>query len=64
MLIAFPLAYFWLDSMLQEFAYRISLSWWIFGAAALITAVLTLLTVCVQALKSAMANPVEAIKTE
>ena len=64
MLIAFPLAYYWLDSMLKEFAYRIPLSWWIFVVAALITTALTLITVCAQALKSAMANPVEAIKTE
>jgi len=62
MLIAFPLAYFWLDKMLQDFAYRISLSWWMFAAAALITVALTLITVGVQALKAATANPVDAIK--
>jgi hypothetical protein len=60
--IAFPLSYFWLDNILQDFAYRIPLSWWIFAVAALITIVLTLLTVCAQAIKAAMANPVEAIK--
>jgi putative ABC transport system permease protein len=63
-LIAFPLAYYWLDSMLKDFAYRISLSWWMFAAAVLITIVLTLLTVGLQAVKAAMKNPVEAIKTE
>jgi len=62
MLIAFPLSYFWLDNMLQDYAYRISLSWWMFAVAALTTIVLTLLTVSVQAIKAAMANPVEAIK--
>jgi ABC-type antimicrobial peptide transport system permease subunit len=64
MLIAIPLSYYWLDSMLKEFAYRIPLAWWIFAVAALITTALTLLTVGYQAIKSAMANPVEAIKTE
>ena len=64
LLIALPLAYYWLNSMLQEFAYRISLSWWMFAAAALITIVLTLLTVSAQAIKAAMANPLKAIKTE
>ena len=61
-LIAVPLSYFWLDNILQDFAYRILLSWWIFAVAALITIVLTLLTVSAQAIKSAMKNPVEAIK--
>ena len=60
--IAVPLSYFWLDNILQDFAYRIPLGWWIFAVAALITIVLTLLTVSVQAIKAAMKNPVEAIK--
>jgi putative ABC transport system permease protein len=64
MLIAFPLAYYWLDNMLQDFAYRISLGWWMFTVAALITIALTLLTVGVKAIKAAMANPVKAIKSE
>ena len=63
-LIALPLAYYWLDKMLQEYAYRISLSWWIFIAAGLTTVALTLLTVSVQAIKAATANPVNAIKSE
>ena len=61
MLIAFPLAYYWLDRMLQDYAYRINISWWIFAGAALITIVLTLLTVGWQAIKAATANPVDAI---
>ena len=61
-LIATPLAYFWIDNMLQDYAYRIPISWWMFAAAALITVTLTLLTVGVQAGKAAMKNPVEAIK--
>jgi len=61
MLIAFPLAYFWLDRMLQDYAYRISISWWMFAMAAAVTVVLTLLTVGVQALRAATANPIKAI---
>ncbi len=64
MVIAFPLAYYWLHSMLQDYAYRISISWWMFGLAALVTVMLTLLTVAGQALKAARANPVKSIKTE
>ena len=62
--IAMPLAYYLLDRMLQDFAYRISLTWWIFAVAALATIVLTLLTVSVVAIKAAIANPIKAIKTE
>ena len=62
MLIAFPLAYYWLDSLLQEFAYRISISWWIFAISGAITIILTLLTVGWKAYKTATTNPVEAIK--
>jgi ABC-type lipoprotein release transport system permease subunit len=64
MLIALPLSFYWLDTMLQDYVYRISLSWWMFAAATLITIALTLLTVYTQAIKAAMKNPVEAIKTE
>ena len=64
MLIAFPLAYYWLEKMLQDYAYRISIGWWIFALAGIITIALTLITVGWQAIKAATANPVEAIKSE
>jgi ABC-type antimicrobial peptide transport system permease subunit len=64
MLIAFPLAYYWLERMLQDYAYRIEISWWMFALAGIITVVLTLITVGWQALKAATANPVKAIKSE
>jgi F0F1-type ATP synthase membrane subunit c/vacuolar-type H+-ATPase subunit K len=63
-LIAFPLAYFWLDNILRDYAYRIPIGWGMFAAAGLITIALTVLTVGVQAIKAALKNPVEAIKTE
>ena len=64
MLIAFPLAYYWLERILQNYVYRITISWWMFAAAITITVVLTLLTVGWKAIKAATANPVEAIKGE
>lgn len=64
MLIAFPLAYYWLDKMFQDYAYRISIGWWMFILAAIITIALTLLTVGWQAIKAATANPVKSIKIE
>ena len=60
-LIAFPLAYYWLERMLQDYAYRIEIGWWIFALAGIITVVLTLLTVGWQAIKAATANPVKSI---
>ena len=64
MLFAFPLSYFWLEKMLQNYAYHIHIDWWIFALAGIITIALTLLTVGWQAVKAAIANPVKAIKTE
>jgi len=64
LVIAIPAAWWIGNQYLQNFAFRIPLSWWIFAVAALITVVLTLLTVCAQAIKAAMKNPVETIKTE
>ena len=63
MLIAFPVAYYWLDSMLQDFAYRISITWWMFALSGMITMILTLISVGWQAVKAATANPVKAIKS-
>jgi putative ABC transport system permease protein len=63
MLIAFPIAYFWLDRMLQDYAYRIAISWWMFALAAAVTIILTLLTVGLQALRAAMADPIRSISS-
>ncbi len=64
MLIAFPLGYVWLDTMLQDYAYRIPVSWWIFVLTVLATLALTLLTAGWKAWQAATANPVNSIKTE
>ena len=59
--IAFPLAYKLLDSLLQEFAYRISIGWWIFIVSGAITIILTLITVAWKAIDAATTNPSDAI---
>jgi len=64
LLIAIPLSWWVGVQYLQNFAYRISLNWWMFAASVLITAALTLLTVSILAMKAAMADPVQSIKTE
>jgi ABC-type antimicrobial peptide transport system permease subunit len=62
--IAFPVAYYILDLLLQSYAYHIGISWWIFLLGALVVLALVMLTVSGQALRAARANPVKAIKTE
>jgi ABC-type antimicrobial peptide transport system permease subunit len=62
--IAFPLAYWMMHKWLQDFAYRISVSWWIFIAAGLLALVIAMLTVSFQAIKAAIMNPVKSLRTE
>ena len=64
MLIAVPLAYYWLDTLLRDFAYRINIGWWMFALSVIIIITLTLLTVGWQVYRAATANPATAIKTE
>ncbi|PKK35579.1 hypothetical protein BWI96_15845 [Siphonobacter sp. SORGH_AS_0500] len=63
-LIAFPLAWFAMSKWLEEYAYRVSLSWWVFALAGLSTLVVTLLTVSYQAVKAALMNPIRSLKSE
>jgi putative ABC transport system permease protein len=64
LLIAFPVAYLITYKWLQEFAYRIELSWLIFAFAGFIILVFALITVSFQAIKAAIVNPVESLRTE
>ena len=64
MLIAFPLAWMATHAWLQSFAYRISLSWWIFFVAGIITILIVMATVSYQSIKAALVNPVRSLKTE
>jgi putative ABC transport system permease protein len=62
--VATPLAYFAMQRWLQDFAYRIDIGWWVFAFAGGIALVIALLTVSYQAIKAALANPVEALRYE
>lgn len=64
LVVALPVAWWLGNNYLDDFAYRISLSWWMFAVAALITIVITITTVCLQAIRAALADPAKAIKTE
>ena len=62
--IAFPLSRWAMNKWLQSFAYRIHISWWIFLAAGVIAILIAITTVSFQAIKAAVANPVESLRTE
>jgi putative ABC transport system permease protein len=62
--IASPLAGYLMYRWLQDFAYKIDLSWWIFAVAGLIALFISLLTICTQALQSAMASPARTLQAE
>ena len=63
-LIATPIGWWFLSDWLQAFAYRIDLSWWIFASAGLGAIVMGFLTISFQSIKTAMSNPIDAIKSE
>lgn len=63
-LIAFPISWMAMNSWLQDFAYRINISGWIFIVAGISALLIALATVCFQGIKAAMTNPVEALRTE
>jgi putative ABC transport system permease protein len=63
-IIASPIAYFLMEKWLQDFEYKVEISWWIFALAGASTIVVALLTVSYQAIKTALMNPVKSLKTE
>jgi len=62
--VAFPLSWWAMHSWLQDFAFRIDISWWIFAAAGVAALLIALITVSFQAIKAALANPVKSLRTE
>lgn len=62
--IATPVSFYFMHNWLQNYEYRTNLSWWIFAVAGAGALMITLLTVSFQAIKAALANPVESLRTE
>ncbi|HEX6426424.1 MAG TPA: ABC transporter permease [Niastella sp.] len=62
--IGLPIAGWVLHKWLQNFAYRVNISWWMFALAGLIAVSIALITVSFQAIKAAMANPVQRLRSE
>jgi len=63
-LIAIPAGYYAADKWLQNFAYRIDLSWWIFALGGSIVVIIALLTLSFRAIQAAIVNPVKNLRTE
>jgi putative ABC transport system permease protein len=64
LVIAVPLTWWVMHNWLQDFAYRISIEWWVFAIAGLMAIGIALATVGFQALKAALSNPVKSLRTE
>jgi len=63
-LIASPVAWYFMHMWLQDFAYQVPISWWIYAVAGVGAIAIALLTVSVQAVRAATVNPVESLKAE
>src|SRR4029079_10348188 len=64
LVIAAPLAWYFMHKWLQDFAYRISIGWWIFIAAGSLALIIAFITIGFQAVKAGIANPVKSLRME
>ncbi|WP_221406191.1 ABC transporter permease [Daejeonella lutea] len=62
--IASPVAWYLTSMWLEDFAYRIEVSWWMFAAAGVVSIMIAIVTVSFQAIKAAMMNPVKSLRSE
>lgn len=63
-IIAFPLGHYLMDKWLQDFAYKVEIAWWAYALAGLSTLLLAFITLSFKTIKSALANPVESLRSE
>jgi len=63
-IIAWPIAWFCMHKWLQDFAYRITIQWWIFVLAGIMSILIAFFTVSFQSIKAAVANPVKSLRSE
>ncbi len=63
-IIAFPVAWWAMDTWLSDFAYRTAIGWWIFIISGFASLSIAFITISTQAIKAALANPVESLRTE
>ena len=63
-IIAFPIAWWAMQTWLSDFAYRTRVGWWIFLIAGIASVIIAFITISTQAIKAAIANPVKSLRTE
>ena len=59
-----PIAYYAMDIWLQDFAYHIDIQWWVFALAGTSAVAIAMATVSYQAIKAALVNPVNSLRSE
>ncbi|WP_247233061.1 ABC transporter permease [Telluribacter sp. SYSU D00476] len=64
MVIASPIAWYFMDKWLADFAYKINMEWWMFVVAGLLVTVIALVTVSFQSVKAALMNPVKSLRSD
>jgi putative ABC transport system permease protein len=64
MFIAIPIAWYTMSSWLENFAYQIAISAWMFGAAGLIVVIIAVATISLEAIKAGLTNPVKSLRSE
>ncbi|WP_299767242.1 ABC transporter permease [uncultured Dokdonia sp.] len=62
--IAIPIAWYYIQDWLQDYSYRIDINWWVFIIAGLLAIMIAMFTVSFQAIRAAIANPAKSLKTE
>jgi len=62
--IAFPIAWWAMNKWLEDFPYRVTISWWIFAIAIIAALLIAFITVSFQSIKAAITNPVKSLRTE
>jgi putative ABC transport system permease protein len=63
-LVALPIGWFVMNKWLEDFSYRIEISWWMLASAALLAVAIAVLTVSYQSIKAAIVNPIKSLRTE
>jgi len=64
LLVAMPVAYYFMHQWLQSYSYRTDISWWVFASSGIASLVITLVTVSSQAVRTALASPVKSLRSE
>jgi ABC-type antimicrobial peptide transport system permease subunit len=61
--ISTPITFYFMSNWLQNYIYRINISWWLFAAGGFVSIVIAIVTIGLQAIKAALANPVNSLRS-